>query len=119
MQNKKSVFLAAMAVLITVTTAWYAQRPITPKQATWDDVLIEAEAGGYQIITTEALADRYREDPSGILLVDTRQDWEYGTGHIEDAVNFPMEPTWWARWRKAAELEAFLGPDKDRALFFY
>jgi hypothetical protein len=119
MQNKKSIFLAAVAVIITITTVWYAQRPIIPKQATWDDVLAEAEAGGYQIITTEELAGRYREDRSGILLVDTRQDWEYRTGHIEDAVNFPMEPTWWARWRKAAELEAFLGPDKDRALFFY
>lgn len=119
MQNKKSIFLAAVAVIITVTTVWYAHRPITPKQATWDDVLVEAKAGGYRIITTEALADRYREDSSGMLLVDTRQEWEYRTGHIEGALNFSMEPTWWSRWRKAGELEDFLGPDKNRALVFY
>lgn len=119
MQNKTSILLATVAVIITVTTVWYAQRPIIPKQATWDDVLAEAEAGGYQIITTEEIADRYRKDRSTMLLVDTRQDWEYRTGHIEDAVNFPMEPTWWARWRKSAELEEFLGPGKDRALVFY
>lgn len=119
MQNKKSIFLAAVAVIVTVTTVWYAQRPIIPKQATWDDVLAEAEAGGYQIITTAALADRYREDRFGMLLVDTRQEWEYRTGHIEGALNFSMEPTWWARWRKADDLKDFLGPDKDRVLVFY
>jgi hypothetical protein len=30
-----------------------------------------------------------------------------------------MEPTWWSRWHKADELEAFLGPDKDRFIVFY
>jgi predicted sulfurtransferase len=119
MQNKKSIFLAAVAVIITVTTVWYAHRPITPNHATWDDVLTEAEAGGYQIITTEALADRFREDRSGMLLVDTRQEWEYRAGHIAGALLFPMEPTWWARWRKAEALREILGPDKDRMVVFY
>ena len=119
MLKTTSILLAAAAVIITATAVWYAQRPIMPKQATWDDVLAEAQAGNYQIITTEELADRYRKDRSSMLLVDTRQDWEYRTGHIEDAINFPMEPTWWTRWRKAAELEAFLGPNKDRVLVFY
>lgn len=119
MRKTTSILLAAVAVIITATAVWYAHRPIIPKQATWDDVLAEAEAGGYQIITTEALADLYRKDRSGMLLVDTRQEWEYRTGHIESALNFPMEPTWWARWRKAGELEDFMGPDKDRVLVFY
>jgi hypothetical protein len=52
-------------------------------------------------------------------MVDTRQEWEYRTGHIENAGNFSMEPTWWARWSKADELEEFLGPDRDRLLVFY
>ena len=54
-----------------------------------------------------------------LILVDTRQEWEYRTGHIKGAVNFPMEPTWWYRWRKQGELKRFLGPDKDRFLVFY
>ena len=74
----------------------------------WDDVLAEAKAGGYRLITTEELAERYRQDSKELLLVDTRQEWEYRTGHIKGAVNFPMEPTWWSRWRKAAALKAFL-----------
>ncbi len=119
MLRMKSVFFAAAAVLITVMSIWYAQRPIVTKKASWDDVVAEAKAGGYQIITTEALADRYRRDPSGILLVDTRQEWEYRTGHIEGAINFSIEPTRWERWRKAGELENFLGPDKELTLVFY
>lgn len=116
---RKSLFFAAAAVLITALSAWHAQLPIVTKKASWDDVVAEAKTGGYQIITTEALADSYRRDPSGMLLVDTRHEWEYRTGHIEGALNFSIEPTRWERWRKAGELEDFLGPDKERTLVFY
>ena len=54
-----------------------------------------------------------------MLLVDTRQDWEYRTGHIQGAVNFSMEPTAWARWRSQGPLAKFLGPDRDRTMVFY
>ena len=119
MQSKKSILVATVAIIITAVAVWHVKRPVAPKQATWDDVIAEAKAGGYRIITTEELADRYHNDPSGSLLVDTRQDWEYRTGHIEGALNFPMEPTWWSRWRKSSDLRAFLGPDQDRTLVFY
>jgi len=119
MKKTISLPLALAAVLITIVSVWYPQRPMAPKQATWNDVMAEAKAGGYRIITTEELAGWYRQGPSGLMLVDTRQEWEYRTGHIEGAINFPMEPTWWVRWRKAGTLEAFLGPDKDRTLVFY
>jgi hypothetical protein len=46
-------------------------------------------------------------------LIDTRQEWEFRTGHIKGSVNFSMEPTAWARWSKAGELEEFLGPDRE------
>ena len=104
---------------MTVGFLWQSNRAAAPRRAGWDDVLAEAEAGGYRIITTEEIAERYFRDPSDVLLVDTRQQWEYRTGHIDGAVNFPMEPTWWARWRKADDLRAFLGPDKDRFIVFY
>jgi rhodanese-related sulfurtransferase len=51
--------------------------------------------------------------------LDTRQEWEYRTGHIKKAVNFPIEPTWLSRWRKKSALETFLGPDKNRLIVFY
>ena len=119
MQNQKVTYIALVAVVITVGALWFTNRAVTPKEATWDDVLAEAKAGGYQIITTEELAERYQKDAKSLLLVDTRQEWEYRSGHIEGAVNFPMEPTSWSRWRKASALEIFLGPDKDRAIIFY
>jgi 3-mercaptopyruvate sulfurtransferase SseA len=119
MRGVKSVFLALAAVIITATALWFTSRAVAPRQATWEDVQAEAKTGGYRILTTEELADRYRKDPSSLLLVDTRQEWEYRTGHIPGALNFPMEPTWWARWRKAGDLEAFLGPDKKRNAVFY
>lgn len=119
MQAKNSIFLAAVAILLTAIAVWYSQRPTELLQASWDDVLAEAEVGGYRIITTEKLADLYLENPSALLLVDTRQGWEYRTGHIEGAVSFPMEPTWWYRWRKADELQKLLGPHEDRIIVFY
>jgi hypothetical protein len=119
MKSRASIFLALVAVVAAVVSVWYGQRPTTPAQATWDEVLIEAKAGGYRIITTKELADLYGKDSSAQLLVDTRQEWEYRTGHMEGALNFPMEPTWWSRWRKAGDLEDFLGSDKERYLVFY
>jgi hypothetical protein len=92
---------------------------MAPRQATWDDVVAEGKAGGYNIITTDEFFDRYQKDAKSILLVDTWPDWEYRTGHLMGAVNFPMEPTVWSRWRKASSLESFLGSDKDRAVVFY
>ncbi len=119
MQNKKTTFIALVAVLLTVGALWFTNRAVTPKQVTWDDVLAEGKNGGYQIITTDELAKRYQKDISSLFLIDTRQEWEYRTGHLKEAVNFPMEPTAWSRWRKASALETFLGPDKNRTLVFY
>ena len=119
MQNKKTTLIALVAVLLTVAALWFTNRVVTPKEATWDDVLAEAKTNGYRIITTEELAERHRKDAKSLLLVDTRQEWEYRTGHLKGALNCPVEPTGWSRWRRAAELETFLGPDKDRAIIFY
>jgi hypothetical protein len=119
MLNKKTTFIAFVAVLLTVGAIWFSNRAVVPKQATWDDVLAEGENGGYRIITTEALSESYQKDAGSLFLVDTRQEWEYRTGHIKGAVNFPMEPTKWSEWRRASALETFLGPNKDRTIIFY
>ena len=51
--------------------------------------------------------------------MDTRQDWEFISGYIQGALNFPIEPTRWGRWRAEKPLPALLGPDKNRAVVFY
>ena len=53
----------------------------------------EAKSGGYQLISTNELKELYEKNVEKILLVDTRQDWEFAAGHIKAAVNFPIEPT--------------------------
>jgi hypothetical protein len=110
---KKTVF-ALVAITITAGYLWHANRVVTPKAATWNDILAEAQQGGYRIIDTDALWNRYQKDPETLLLVDTRQEWEYRTGHIKGALSFPIEPTWLSRWRNKGALEKFLGPDKNR-----
>jgi hypothetical protein len=119
MQNKKTMLVALAAVLLTMGTLWFTNRAAAPREATWDDVLAEARSGGYKIITTEQLAERYEKNPGDLLLVDTRQEWEYRTGHLKGALCFPMEPTWWSRWRNAEALKTLLGPDKNRFIVFY
>ena len=119
MKDLKKGLFALMAIVITIGYLWQTNRVVIPKEATWDDVLVEARQGGYRIVSTDDLWKRYKEDPANLLLVDTRQEWEYRTGHIKGALNFSMEPTWLSRWRNKGALEKFLGPDKERFLVFY
>ncbi len=119
MKGLGKAFFALLAVAITVGFQWYQNHPVVPKTATWEDVVAEARSGGYQLIRTEELWKRYRNDPGSLLLVDTRQEWEYRTGHVRGALVFPIEPTWLSRWRKKGELAKFLGPDKNRFIVFY
>jgi hypothetical protein len=119
MSTPKTTLLAIVLVLLTAGSLWYTSRAVAPKDATWEDVLAEGRSGGYRIITTDELAEIYQEDADNLLLIDTRQEWEFRTGHIKGSVNFSMEPTAWARWSKAGELEEFLGPDRERTLVFY
>jgi len=119
MRNKTITLLAAFAVVVTIWTLWFTNRAVTPTTPTWDDVVLEAKLGGYKLITTEELASLRRKGTSGLLLVDTRQDWEYRTGHIEGAILFPIEPTAWSRWKNKNDLALLLGPDKSRTIVFY
>jgi hypothetical protein len=119
MQRKGTTLLALAAAALTLGVLWHLQRPIIVQEATWADVRAEAASGGYRLITTEELAQRYRQEAGKLLVVDTRQGWEYRTGHIKGAVNFPIEPSAWGRWRSQEALGKFLGPDKDRVIVFY
>lgn len=116
--NKKALW-AIVAAGIVLGALWATSHSVSPKTATQADVLAEAKKGGYRIISTQQLWERYKEDRESLLLVDTRQDWEYRTGHIKGALCFPMEPTWLSRWQKRGALRAFLGDDKNRLVVFY
>ncbi len=96
MENRRTTFLALAAVILTLGALWYIHRPVILQETTLAEVEAEAARGGYRLITTEALAELYRQNRTKTLLVDTRQDWEYRSGHIQGAVNFPLEPTAWS-----------------------
>ena len=119
MKDIKKEILALVAIAATIGVLWITNRSVSPKEAVWDDVVAEAETGGYKIIDTDELWEHYHKRPESFLVVDTRQEWEYRTGHIKGAVNFPMEPTWLSRWQKKGDLAALLGADKNRFIFFY
>ncbi|SHG19768.1 Rhodanese-like domain-containing protein [Desulfacinum infernum DSM 9756] len=119
MKRRTWMPVAAVALALCVGVLWWVSRATAPRTADWEDVRAEARRGGYRLIDTEGL-QRFLDDPSRrVLLVDAREAWEYRAGHIPGSVNFPMEPTWWARWRKARALEKLLGPDRDRTVVFY
>ena len=76
MKGKNKTLFALVAVAITVSALWFTNRSVTPKDATWEDVVAEAKQGGYQLISTDELWGRYTAKPESLLLVDTRQEWE-------------------------------------------
>jgi len=82
-------------------------------------VAAEAERGGYRLVDLAELRARYEKDPESLLLVDTREEWEFQAGRIRHARRFSMKPTWWARLRSAGKLKRFLGADKTRFIGFY
>ena len=90
-----------------------------PVQSNIEMVELEAKRGGYELIDVEALWSLYQKEQDSVLVVDTRQEWEYHSGYIQGAVNFPMEPTWLARMTQRGALEQFLGGDKSQTIVFY
>ena len=55
MKDSKKALFALVAVAITIGYLWQTNRVVTPKSATWQDVLTEAKQGDYQIISTDEL----------------------------------------------------------------
>ena len=117
--RSRTIWIALVAVLATLSAVWIINLPPEIIKATMDDVRVEAEKGGYRLVDIGTLADLYETRRDRILIIDTRQEWEYRSGHIAGAVVFPMEPTWWARWRKKGPLKSLLGPDKQKLIVFY
>ena len=119
MKSTHRTLLSLLVIAVTAGALWFFNKPVNPRVAIWEDVLAEARTGAYQIISTDKLWELYKQNSDQILIVDTRQEWEFRTGHLKGAVNFPIEPTWLSRWRKKGALERFLGSDKNRFIVFY
>jgi 3-mercaptopyruvate sulfurtransferase SseA len=119
MKSIRSILMPSFAVSITLLVLWYSHLPVPIVASNVAQVELEAENGGYRLIDVETLSKLYQSNREKILLVDTRQEWEHRGGHIDGSVNFPMEPTWWARWQRKGDLKAFLGPNKEKSIVYY
>jgi len=107
-------------IIILAAGVFFSQQCIAqPQVASNADVQAEAQRGGYQLINMGELWQLYQQANDNLLLVDTRQEWEYHAGYIQGAAFFSMEPTWLARMTRRGALEQFLGPDKTKTLVFY
>jgi predicted sulfurtransferase len=116
---RKLVRISSIIIILAVGVFFSHQSIVQPQVASNADVQAEAQRGGYQLINMDELWQLYQQADNNLLLVDTRQEWEYYAGYIKGAVFFSMEPTWLARMTQRGALEQFLGPDKTKTLVFY
>jgi hypothetical protein len=108
--------LALIFILVGLAANSHVSAQVSP--VSFDTVKREAEKGDYQLISMQELWKLYQQN-NNLLLIDTRQEWEYQAGYIKGAVHFSMEPTWMARLTQRGPLQQFLGPDQNRNLVFY
>ncbi len=113
------VLIPIISLTVTLLALWHFHRPAKIVTTNMAQVEQEAITGEYRLMDVEVLSKLYQSNREKILLVDTRQEWEHRAGHIAGSVNFPIEPSWWARWQKKDELKAFLGPDEGKSIVFY
>ena len=111
---------AILFAVLLIPALFLSQEALSsPGAPVMEDVRAEAVRGGYRLIDLGELRGRLEREPGRILLVDTRQDWEYRTGHIPNSVNFSFEPTAWSRLKNRWALANALGADKTRPSVFY
>ena len=111
---------AALSIAVTIPVLLWTNRSPPPVSVpTTEDLHAEAARGGYRLIDLGGLRALLERERGRLLLVDTRQDWEYRTGHLPDAISFPFEPTAWSRLKNRGALREALGADRTRPLVFY
>lgn len=91
----------------------------TPLEEFINEVQQDAKRGNYKLIEVDELWSLYQRSNQDILLIDTRQEWEFRTGHIRGAVNFSIEPTWFSRLINRHALAQKLPENKKKILIFY
>ena len=118
--GRRTIASAVLSVALLIPALFPAQEAHCAASApSLEDVRAEAVRGGYRLIDLGELRGRLEREPGRILLVDTRQDWEYRTGHIPNSVNFSFEPTGWSRLKNRWALAKALGADTSRPIVFY
>ncbi len=90
-------------------------------ESTHDRVLAEAKRGGYQLISLQDLEREYRQDPSSLYFIDTRQDWAYQMQHISGATFLSATPTWWYQYspRARSDIRKILDTISNKKVVFY
>jgi len=78
------LLIAALLPCVSSSAADESQSPLFQRARE------EAERDGYRVVTTEALRELLRTDPT-LLLVDARYAYEYKAGHIPGAINLPVD----------------------------
>jgi predicted sulfurtransferase len=116
---KKFIRLITAIILLVAGIVFSGQTIAQVQTPSFDTVKSEAERGGYKLISMQELWQLYQQADDNLLLVDTRQEWEYHAGYIKTALNFSMNPTWMARMIRRGALEQILGKDKSKILVFY
>jgi 3-mercaptopyruvate sulfurtransferase SseA len=119
MKSIRLLLMPGLALSVTLLILWYSHLPAPIVASNQAQVELEAAKGGYRLMDVAALSKLYQTDQEKILLVDTRQEWEHRAGHIAGSINFPMEPTWWARWQRKGDLKTALGPQTEKTIVFY
>ena len=119
MKSIRLLLMPVIALAATLSILWYIHLPVPIVASNLAQVELEAANGGYRLMDVAALSKRYQTDRENILLVDTRQEWEHRAGHIAGSINFPMEPTWWARWQRKGDLKKALGAQTEKTIVFY
>lgn len=79
--------LLGVALFLSGRSAMAADESSSPL---FEDARRTAERDGYTVLTTDALRELMRTDPT-VLLVDARFPYEYEAGHIPGAVNMPVD----------------------------
>ena len=47
--------MVLVVICLTISALWFTNRVVTPKDASWEDVVSESKAGSYQLIKTDDL----------------------------------------------------------------
>jgi len=116
---KNKVFFAFFILHALLCALPSLSPALSPEPNVFDLVKLEAQKGGYRLINIDELWSLYQNNENNLVLVDTRQEWEYRSGYIKGAKSFSMEPTWLSRITRRGALEQFLGPDKTKTFVFY
>jgi hypothetical protein len=117
---KKLTYISVLFFLF-FSYAAEAQAETQNSVTAWENVVAEANKGGYQLISPEELKKEYLKDSTAFPLVDVRQEWSYQMQHIKGALHIDFAPIWWNQYSPMmrSDMKKILGTDKGKKFVFY